>query len=1202
MLTSVTTTLSDAGKVTKISTTYDTAGGQSVYYDVLDAPNTIQRIYPITFGLPVSSSVTDYGSGSPGSVMRTTATVYKWQSDSNFLANHLLSQVSMSQIFDGGGNLCAETDFSYDETTPTSSGVTKQHVTVTGTRGNITTTTRQLSSTPCQAGAAWTPVSTTTAVYDTGMTYQAKDPGLHTTTYSYSSSYYGGYLTGTTLPSTTNSGGTFSHTTSAGYDINTGLVTSYTDQNGKVTSYTYDNMERMVSAVMPDTDASGNHGEADFYYPDAVTIERKQRLHDSVWTDEYVELDGLGRTSRTMIANGQSGNSWNQNDVCYDGLGRVQFKSYEYQGTGFSVAKACSGAGDAFTYDALSRNLNVQHSDGSIAKNVYRGAATDSISEGNGTTTLERVTQVDALGHLVSVCEVSGTALGGTSGAPSACGQDIAKTGFLTSYAFDGLGNMRTATQAGLAARTFTYDSLNRLISATNPESGTTAYGWNTDSELITRVRPIANVPGSSSTTTTTYAYDPLHRVLSKIYSDSTPSANFVYDGGTWLGQAVTSGKGHVVYSYTGSSATSPRVADLAYSFDPMGRTLKTRQCLPGSCPGTTYEQDYTYDLIGEGTSATDGLGHTMTWTYSSGAVITEVQASFSSQPLMSNIQYGAFGMTNVMLGNNQTEVDGYDTRGRLNSINYKNSSGGSVYSVSLNHAADSSITSSTDSANGAWSYVYDGFNRLTSATASSGTFSGMTLGWSYDRYGNRLTQHASGTNSTPVTQTTFSFASNQISGFCYDAAGNLLDETTCPASGSTHQYKYDAEGRLIATAGYIYEYSAGEVRKSKDNASGTPTTLYLNDGSGNQIAELNASLVVQHVNVYSGKHLVGTLTPSTGQIYYAYSDWLGTKRYEADGSGTYINSWSGLPFGDSLTPLNATGVDATEHHFTGREHDAESGLDYFAARYYESKTGRWMLPDWSDVPVAVPYATFTNPQSLNLYTYVGNNPVTAIDADGHAANNNMTNVPVGSTQWQHMTNCNSGLSEPDCLSDQVIPGIMDDAVPPGGSEQYQTYVAMVADSQQVARDQAQQQSGPPPPPAPAPVFQNPNEAAMNAAAGITGAMQATGNEWGAALYKTSDGMTGVTPLRTDHDPTAVGTSGFYTGKDIPQGATRIGDIHGHPDSSRMSGDTGDRGVAFQMLKAHGTETQYMVNMKGEVWKFNPATDRVPVLLPGRIQ
>ncbi len=48
---------------------------------------------------------------------------------------------------------------------------------------------------------------------------------------------------------------------------------------------------------------------------------------------------------------------------------------------------------------------------------------------------------------------------------------------------------------------------------------------------------------------------------------------------------------------------------------------------------------------------------------------------------------------------------------------------------------------------------------------------------------------------------------------------------------------------------------------------------------------------------------------------------------------------------------------------FTGKEHDAESELDYFGARYYESQTGRWLLPDWSAVPVPVPYAvTAWNP------------------------------------------------------------------------------------------------------------------------------------------------------------------------------------------------------------------------------------------------
>jgi hypothetical protein len=121
---------------------------------------------------------------------------------------------------------------------------------------------------------------------------------------------------------------------------------------------------------------------------------------------------------------------------------------------------------------------------------------------------------------------------------------------------------------------------------------------------------------------------------------------------------------------------------------------------------------------------------------------------------------------------------------------------------------------------------------------------------------------------------------------------------TTCPAPGSGHLYTYDAEGRLIATAATQYEYSATGLRVSKDNSSGVPQSLYLHDGSGNQIAELNASLAWQHVNVYSGSHLIGTLNPSAGAVYYAYSDWLGTKRYEADNNGNYMNSWASLPFG----------------------------------------------------------------------------------------------------------------------------------------------------------------------------------------------------------------------------------------------------------------------------------------------------------------
>jgi RHS repeat-associated protein len=61
-----------------------------------------------------------------------------------------------------------------------------------------------------------------------------------------------------------------------------------------------------------------------------------------------------------------------------------------------------------------------------------------------------------------------------------------------------------------------------------------------------------------------------------------------------------------------------------------------------------------------------------------------------------------------------------------------------------------------------------------------------------------------------------------------------------------------------------------------------------------------------------------------------------------------------------------------------------ETGLDYFGARYLSSAQGRWTSPDWSAAPQPVPYAALDDPQSLNLYAYVRNNPLRTADVDGH--------------------------------------------------------------------------------------------------------------------------------------------------------------------------------------------------------------------------
>jgi RHS repeat-associated protein len=62
---------------------------------------------------------------------------------------------------------------------------------------------------------------------------------------------------------------------------------------------------------------------------------------------------------------------------------------------------------------------------------------------------------------------------------------------------------------------------------------------------------------------------------------------------------------------------------------------------------------------------------------------------------------------------------------------------------------------------------------------------------------------------------------------------------------------------------------------------------------------------------------------------------------------------------------------------------EEKSGYD-LGARYYSSTMGRWMSPDWADKPEAVPYSSLDNPQSLNLYGYVLNNPLGYADKDGH--------------------------------------------------------------------------------------------------------------------------------------------------------------------------------------------------------------------------
>jgi RHS repeat-associated protein len=114
--------------------------------------------------------------------------------------------------------------------------------------------------------------------------------------------------------------------------------------------------------------------------------------------------------------------------------------------------------------------------------------------------------------------------------------------------------------------------------------------------------------------------------------------------------------------------------------------------------------------------------------------------------------------------------------------------------------------------------------------------------------------------------------------------------------------------------------------------------------------------------------------------LHFYLNDPLGTRRVQTDYAGVLEQTCASLPYGngETCTPY------PTEHLFTGKERDAESGNDYFGARYYASSIGRFLSPDWSAKVAPVPYANLDDPQSLNLYTFVLNNPLSFVDLDGH--------------------------------------------------------------------------------------------------------------------------------------------------------------------------------------------------------------------------
>jgi RHS repeat-associated protein len=293
-------------------------------------------------------------------------------------------------------------------------------------------------------------------------------------------------------------------------------------------------------------------------------------------------------------------------------------------------------------------------------------------------------------------------------------------------------------------------------------------------------------------------------------------------------------------------------------------------------------------------------------------------------------------------------------------------------------------ISRTVGSTNYAWTqtYVYDQLDRLTQAS-ESGTGS-WSESYGYDPFGNRWAFGQSGlptpvSAETPTGQNWYNPATNQLTGTSAPTGWGYADGrgNVTAIGGMLRSFTYDAENRLATSTvngvGTTNTYDGDGRRVMKSGQNGTPYTYYVYDALGQLAAEYSS-----------------TGPTSSGTIFLA-EDHLGSTRQTSDSNGNNQQCHDYKPFGEDLqqgtggrttcypasaNPAYPSLPDVQAMKFTGKERDAETGMDYFGARHLSGGQGRFMSADIG------PFHP-ENPQSWNRYVYAVNNPLFYVDPDG---------------------------------------------------------------------------------------------------------------------------------------------------------------------------------------------------------------------------
>jgi RHS repeat-associated protein len=539
-----------------------------------------------------------------------------------------------------------------------------------------------------------------------------------------------------------------------------------------------------------------------------------------------------------------------------------------------------------------------------------------------------------------------------------------------TSYAYDGMRNRTSTTNANSKQWQQAWDELLRPTTATDPLTHTAAPTYNNLDAIIAQTDfngystsytrdAFGNAIGRTSPDTGawSFAFDEDNNLTGITDARSVATANtfdavdrltgvsitgFASEAETFTYDSTTSGNKGIgrLTSFTDESGSTARV------YNNFGNITSETRIIGGK----TYTTSYSYDLANRLKEIVYPSGRFVDYTYNSSGYLTTVTTKPTSggtvTTLASSIVHKPFGpIASFTYGNSEAQTRTYDNNYWLSTLNTVN---GTTFKQKLSFGYDNAgnVTSITDNSDATrnQTFTVDDLNRLHTA---SGKYGSRT--YTYDSNSNRATKVAGATTNTYSYTTGKNLLASYTTGastrhFTNTSNGNMATDDRAGALAVTFTYggRNRLESMSIGGPTLGFKVNALGQRTVKTSASGT--THYIHDIHGNIIAEANGSTGAKTKEyVWMEGQLLAQLDAS-GNIVYVHNDQVNAPQKITNPSRTTVWDRIQEPFGeDSSTPTTTT---PTNHRFPGQYFDSEDTLNYNNMRDYDTTLGRYVEAD----------------------------------------------------------------------------------------------------------------------------------------------------------------------------------------------------------------------------------------------------------------